>query len=102
MLTVKYRFRTPCPAICHQTRPTEVINWVHADCGGEMYVRSDAYLECSKGHSHRMIDWKFKCSEHDYKEASLDGYIYALYILAQAGTPQELIRAVNAKLLLRL
>jgi len=40
--------------------------------------------------------------EHDYKEASLDGYIYALYILAQAGTPQELIRAVNAKLLLRL
>ena len=98
-MQTKYRFKTPCPSKCHITRPTKVIEWTHSGCGGHMYVRADAHLECSDGHSHRMIDWKFKCSDHNYEKASRDGYLYALFILAQTGTPQEWIRDTNKNLL---
>ena len=96
-----YRFITPCPASHHISLPNEKINWIHTsnDCGAEMYVTKEAHLKCSNGHSHRMVDWKFKCSDHDYKAASAQGYIYALFVLAQTGTPQDWIRETNANLL---
>lgn len=79
----KYLFKAPCPVIgCKNNSKDVAFQWYHSNCGQKMYVNSEAYLICESGHSAEMIDWRFKCDQHDYKEGSQQGLLLALTIMA--------------------
>ncbi len=79
----KYLFKAPCPVIgCRNNSKDVAFQWFHADCGKKMYVNSEAQLICENGHRGDMIDWKFKCENHDYEEASQQGLLLSLTVMA--------------------
>lgn len=79
----KYLFKAPCPVLgCKNSSKDISFQWYHADCGKKMYVRSDGYLVCDCGQDGEMIDWNYKCEYHDYEQASEQGLLLALSVLA--------------------
>ena len=66
-------FETPCPA-CRGSRK---IKWRHANCSnsyrGET-INEDAIIKCNGcGTKGEILDWRFKCENHDFKECSGQG-----------------------------
>jgi hypothetical protein len=81
---VKYLFNAPCPVLdCPNNSREKRFTWYHAKCKGEMYVTENAELVCEKGHSAPMLDWRFRCENHDYDEPNPQGLLLALTIIAQ-------------------
>ena len=66
-------FETPCPSC----RGSKKIKWRHAFCSnssrGET-INEDAIIKCNGcGTKGVILDWKFKCENHDFKECSKQG-----------------------------
>lgn len=66
-------FETPCPA-CRGSRK---IKWRHSKCSNSILgetINGDAIIRCKGcGTEGVILDWKFKCENHDYKECSKQG-----------------------------
>lgn len=83
----KYLFKAPCPIIgCKNSNKDKVFQWYHAGCGKRMYITSEAYLICENGHQAEMIDWNFKCENHDYEQTCHQGLLLALSVLSTLQT----------------
>lgn len=70
-------------------------HWYHGNgCGGKTMLRyDDINIVCSSCASKGLIfHWNFRCENHDYRPASLQGVIYAMSIMAQQTGDQEQIR----------
>lgn len=81
-MTSKYPFFTPCPVEgCKNNK--EKYQWIHAYCGKKMYINSDAELECENGHCADMIDWFFRCENHDFQKCSKQSLLLCLTIIAK-------------------
>ena len=66
-------FETPCPA-CRGGRK---IKWRHSGCSNSSMgetINEDAIIRCKGCGTHGVIlDWRFKCENHDFKECSKQG-----------------------------
>jgi hypothetical protein len=80
----RYEFKCPCPIIgCPNNNINVKFSWVHATDDKKMYVTSNAELICEKEHSASMLDWNYKCENHDYLQASKQGLLLSLVVIAQ-------------------
>jgi len=79
-----------CPCCENKT----MYRWVHSNCSygsqGET-INADAIIKCKGCNTSGVIlDWKFKCKNHDYKECSKQGAGDALScILNIKGIPKS-------------
>jgi len=79
-----YPFNAPCPVVgCPNQDKNKRFQWYHKKDNKKMYVNEQAELFCENGHKSPMLDWRFKCENHDYQPASSQGLLFALSILAQ-------------------
>lgn len=91
MADVEVDFVSCCPVFgCPNNVINKSINWVHSGCGGREKINGRGYLRCIRcNKSGPIIDWRFKCENHDYKEASKYGIANMLSILAQIETKNK-------------
>ena len=78
-------FRCPCPIVdCKNKAKDVAFDWIHRNCYGKMKVSSRGYLQCTKCYKKGdIIDWKFKCEEHDYEALSYQGITLAVSTMCQ-------------------
>ena len=96
------RFRSTCP-VCKN--PDYYYYWIHADCGGDLYLNSDAELTCDECYdSDYVFRWKFDCGRHydehegGFQYGSLQGFYACLYNLSKIQNPPHnfIIDVINA------
>lgn len=80
----EFDFIAPCPvAGCSNSR-VGAIHWRHEKCGGTTKVSTAGYIRCVKcSQSGIILDWLFKCEQHEYRRLSFQGLIYALGVMCQ-------------------
>lgn len=74
-------FDAPCPSEpCNGLGP--IITWHHSNCGGLEKVNKEGILRCLKcGTKGPLYEWRFKCSNHDYRSGSYDGFCHMISIV---------------------
>lgn len=99
MSDIELDFIACCPVCgCINNRPDASFHWKHSNCGGYEKINGLGYLRCVKcSKSGPVIDWKFRCENHEYKEASKYGLANMLAMLAQIETKNRgNIRFINS------
>ncbi len=65
-MSLKYDLYIPCAVKSCSDKSYKY--WYHANCGGRVQLRDDAYLVCPKCYTSAiMFDWDFSCAGHGYK-----------------------------------
>ena len=83
-------FKSPCP-VEECKNNSRVIRWTHQNCGGYEKITNQGTIQCLKcGTDGLFTDWRFNCGDHDFKEASAQGFCHALSIMAQLDTKNQL------------
>ena len=83
-------FVSPCPVEECKNKNTSY-TWSHYNCGGHEKITNQGNIYCLKcGTNGLFTDWKFNCGDHDFKEASAQGFCHALSIMAQLDTKNQL------------
>ena len=77
-------FKSACPVIeCKNNK--NVYHWVHTICGSHEKLNEKGWLRCLNPDCKKtgpIVDWKFKCENHDYKKASLQGLLHAFGLMS--------------------
>jgi hypothetical protein len=82
-------FISPCP-VQDCINKSKSYRWVHSDCGGYEKITNEGAIRCVRcGTSGLFVDWKFRCENHSFKEASAQGVAYALSVMAQLSVRLE-------------
>ena len=84
-------FISPCPVEgCINKKKS--YRWIHYNCGGYEKITNEGEIRCIRcGTSGLFVDWKFRCENHSFKQASAQGVAYALSVMAQLSVkPEEL------------
>lgn len=88
-----------CPAVDCPNPDKSLRYWYHGNgCGSRTMLRySDIHIICSGCYqSAVMFDWNFKCSAHNYRESSKQGWLYALSLLGQQkGNSEQIAQAIK-------
>jgi len=57
--------------------------WHHSTDNEMIFIKSNAEMEYSNGHSACILDWSFKCNYHDYYlEFNIRKFINAMQVIA--------------------
>lgn len=68
-----YQLYIKCPICNQEGRPVAPDFWVHADCGGDIYIGENAYYRCKDcGHTDHLMKWKYWCQGHSKSD---DDYV---------------------------
>lgn len=82
-------FETPCPA-CRGSRK---IKWRHSNCNNSSMgetINEDAIIRCNGcGTEGVILDWRFKCENHDFKYCSKQGVGDALSCILNLNVPNS-------------
>ena len=82
-------FISPCP-VQDCINKSKSYRWVHSGCGGYEKITNEGAIRCVRcGTSGLFVDWKFRCENHSFKEASAQGVAYALSVMAQLSVRPE-------------
>ena len=77
-------FKSACPVIeCKNNK--NVYHWVHTICGSHEKLNEKGWLRCLNPDCKKtgpIVDWQFKCENHDYKKASLQGLLHAFGLMS--------------------
>lgn len=72
----------PCPA-CLNSKNSY---WTHKGCFLNTEISNYGYIRCSDCYRRAiMFNWRFRCENHDYKEASRIGFATMLQLMTQLG-----------------
>jgi hypothetical protein len=76
----------PCPVVgCSNSSSSKKFNWKHYDCNGKTKISKEGYIRCSRcRESADIVDWLFKCDQHDFKPLSRQGILLAVNIMVQS------------------
>lgn len=68
-----YQLYIKCPICNQEGRPVAPDFWVHADCGGDIYIGENAYYRCNDcGHTDHLMKWRYWCQGHSKSD---DDYV---------------------------
>ncbi len=77
-------FKSACPVIeCKNNK--KIYHWVHTICGSHEKLNEKGWLRCLNPDCKKtgpIVDWQFKCENHDYKKASLQGLLHAFGLMS--------------------
>ena len=77
-------FKSACPVIECKNNKT-IYHWVHKNCGSHEKLNEKGWLRCLNPYCQQtgpIVDWNFKCEDHDYKKASLQGLLHAFGLMS--------------------
>jgi hypothetical protein len=82
-------FISPCP-VQDCINKQKSYRWIHHNCGGYEKITNEGEIRCIRcGTSGLFVDWKFRCENHSFKQASAQGVAYALSVMAQLSVKPE-------------
>jgi hypothetical protein len=79
----RWRYRGCCLGHYECPPQPKSFYWYHCIDNEDIYIRSDAIMECNKGHSAIIFDWSFKCNKHDsFNTFNVRQYFNAIQTIA--------------------
>ena len=96
----RYKFISGCPACGNR----ELNNWTHSKCGGEEEIDENGDIYCLKCKEKVgfILDIRFKCDLHDFKEITDVAALFqglAMLIDSNRNIPVDFAKNISEKLL---